>query len=293
MGVVPTKIVIPVPSKVVIPAKAGIQEYLGFLSSYTGIVITITMVLSLFCAPAGAAIKPGTLYAEGNLTMEVQNASLNEILEAIARTAGVDVFVARGFLPGGRKMSLKIAGEPLDDVLRQVLRGYNYAAIYVKEGEDFRVASIKIYPEGQQGGETIPLFSGGRTPLYEEKGRRGETVTVMVSSGGTVISTSGRPENKGLLAPSRSSLNPGADTAALSTPWFALQTQLESEEASQYHDLMLLQKRLEAAEDPALKRSLTMIYADQLAKFHTAKKANLNKIEALKRITQFREMTGK
>ncbi len=286
MGVVPTKIVI--------PAKAGIQEYLGFLSSCLGIIIMIVMVLSLFCAPAGAAIKPGTLYVEGNLTMEVQNAGLSEILEAIARTAGVDVFVARGFLPGGRKMSIKIADEPLDDVLRQILRGYNYAAIYVKEGDDFRVASIKIYPEGQQGRDMIPLFTGGRAPVYEEKNRRGETFTVLVNTGGDIITRGNMAARKGTLGPSNTEVAANASPAAdMQSPWFTMQMQAEQDEAERFGELLLLRKQAESATDPERRQALTAVYADQMAKFEALKRANYSKIESLKRISQFQEVTAR
>jgi hypothetical protein len=242
--------------------------------------------------PACAVVKPGAKFAGGNLTLEAKNATVGELLETLARTVGVDVFVARGFQTAGNQITLQIAGVPIEEAIRSILRGYSYAAIYVKEGDEFRIAALKIYPEGQPGGEVVPLFSGGRTAVYEEKNRRGETVAVMVSSGGEVI-THGGLERKGLLVPSQSIPNPAGDPAAtLNKPWFALQLQLESQEAAQYQNLMLLQKRLDSATDPDLKKSLTMIYADEVAKFHTAKRANLSKVESLKRITQFREMTG-
>lgn len=238
-------------------------------------------------------VKPGATFAEGNLTLEAKNATVGEILETLARTAGVDVFVARGFQTSGARVSLQIAGEPVEEAIRRILRGYSYAAIYIKEGDDFRIAALKIYPEGQAGGEVVPLYGGGRTAIHEEKNRRGETVTVMVSAGGEVI-THGGLAQKGLLVPSQSVPNPAAGnpTDTVNKPWFALQLQLESQEAAQYQDLMLLQKRLESATDPEMKKTLTMVYADEVAKFHTAKRANLSKIESLKRITQFREMTG-
>lgn len=254
------------------------------------------MAVALFlAAPAGAVVSPGAKFSRGNLTLEAKNATVGELLEVISRTAGVDIFVSRGFEAGQEKRTLKIDGAPLEDVLRSLLRGYNYAAIYVKEGNDFRIAAVKIYAEGQQGKEVVPLFAGGRAPVqvYEEKNRRGEAVTVMVSSGGEVI-TPGGLDRKGILAPSQSVRNHAEQGAALlNKPWFALQVQLESEEAAKYRDLMILQQKLESAEDPELKKSLTMIYADETAKFHALKIANLNKIEALKRITQFREMTGR
>ena len=211
------------------------------------------MPLAAVC-DVDAAVQPGAKYAGGNLTLEAKNATVGELLETIARMAGIDIFVTQGFQSTGQKMTLRIEGEPLEEAVRRILRGYNYAAIYIKEGNDFRIAALKIYPEGQQGGEVVPLFSGGRTSVFEEKNRRGETVTVMVSSGGEVI-THGGLEKKGLLIPSQSILNLAeSPEAALNQPWFALQLQLESREAAQYQNLMLLQKRLESAADPDLKK---------------------------------------
>jgi hypothetical protein len=246
----------------------------------------------LLVGPAVAAIQPGAKYAGGNLTLDAKNATVGELLETIARTAGVDVFITRGFQTSGERMTLKIAGEPLEEVLKSILRGYSYAAIYVKEGDDFRIAAVKIYSEGQQGKEVVPLFSGGRTPVYEEKNRKGETKTVLVSSGDNVV-TYGNLQKAGILIPSRMELNvPEGQPAPVNAPWFQLQAQLERQEASRYEELMVLQKRMESADNPEMKKSLSMIYADQLAKFHAMKRVNLNKVESLKRISQLREITG-
>ncbi len=248
----------------------------------------------LFAAAVGveAAIRPGVIYQGGDLTLEAKKATVGEILEAIARTAGVDVFIAKGFQPKADALTVKIEGEPLEDALKRILSGYSYAAIYEKEGNDFRIAALKIYPEGGVSGAVVPLFSGGRTPLYEEKTRRGETVTVVVNAGNEMI-THGGLEKRGALVPSQSVPGPAADPAdALHKPWVALQLQLERQEAAKFNELLFLQKRIDGAQDPDLKKSLALIYADETTKFYTAKKANLNKIESMKRITQFREITG-
>jgi hypothetical protein len=256
----------------------------------TGIFLFLWLIIHV---PANAAIKDAA-FSGGNLKLEATNATISEILEAIARTVGIDVFIARGYQPGGDRKTIKMTGESIENVLRSILRGHNYAAIYVKEGEDFRIAALKIYPEGQQGSEMVPLFSGNRPPVYVEKGRRGETVTVTVSAAGEIINN-GQLGRNGLLVPSQSSVSESdmGEAESIHTPWFSLQAQLESEEAAKYQDIMLLQKKLETANDPALKQALAATYADEMAKYHAMKKANLNKIEALKRITLFKNMTGK
>lgn len=260
-------------------------EGVGFL------VLLIVAFLAL-SESAGAVVRPGAKYEGGNLTMEARNATIGEMLETIARTAGVDVFIAKGLQTKEDRMTLQIAEEPLEEAIKRILRGYNYAAIYEKEGNDFRIAALKIYPEGSVSGAVVPLFTGSRTPIYEEKTRRGETVTVLVSAGGEMI-TQGGLGKRGALGPSQSVPNPLMDPAeTLKKPWVALQLQLESEEAAKFSDLLLLQKRIEGAQDPELKKSLALIYADETAKFHAAKMANFSKIESMKRITQFREITG-
>ena len=256
--------------------------------------LAVLLAVLVFAAAgsAAAAIRPGVKYEGGNLTLDARKATVGELLETIARTAGVDVFIAKGFQTKAEALTLQFDGEPLEDALKRILAGYSYAAIYEKECNDFRIAALKIYPEGGVSGAVVPLFTGGRTPIYEEKTRHGETVTVLVNAGGEMI-TQGGIGKSGALAPSQSIPNPAMDPAeTLRKPWVALQLQLESEEAAKFSDLLLLQKRMEGAQDPELKKSLALIYADEMSKFYAAKKANFSKIESMKRITQFREITG-
>lgn len=245
-------------------------------------------------APAGAVVSPGAKFSGGNLTLEAKNATVGELLQVISRTAGVDIFVSRGFEAGQEKRTLKIDGAPLEDVLRSLLRGYNYAAIYVKEGNDFRMAAVKIYTEGQQGKEVVPLFSGGGAPvqIYEEKNRRGEAITVMVSSGGNIATRGSVAAGKGVVGPSQMEIagNPVTE-ADLKSPWFAFQLQAEQDEVDRFSELLLLRKQSESTTDPQRKQALALVYADEVAKFQDFRKANLNKVEALKRISQFKEIT--
>jgi hypothetical protein len=256
------------------------------------LLVLLVMVGFLLVQPADAAIKPGAKYVGGNLTMEAKSATVGEILEGIAKTARVDIFVARGFQTAQERLTFQFEGEPLEEAVKRILRGYNYAAIYEKEGDDFRIAALKIYPEGQAGGEVIPLFSGGRTPLYEEKNRRGETVTVLVNAAGDIVTRGNMTARRGSIGPSQTefaaAVSPGAD---LSAPWFALQLQQEQAEAARFADLLMLRRQVESATDPKQREALTMVYADEVAKFQIFKKANTNKVESLKRINQFQQVT--
>jgi hypothetical protein len=254
------------------------------------IALTAALLLAAVAA-AEAAIRPGVTYQKGNLTLEAKKATVGEILEAIARTAGVDVFIAKGFQPKADALTVKIEGEPLEDALKRILSGYSYAAIYEKEGDDFRIAALKIYPEGGVSGAVVPLFSGGRAPLYEEKTRRGETVTVLVDARGGLTTNGSALLLRGAVGPSETELT--ADQVALpdlNSPWFALQLRNEQEETRRFADLLMLRRNAELAVDPKLKQAMAMAYADDVAKFQLFKKANLNKVESLKRISLLQEL---
>lgn len=256
--------------------------------------IAVAVILSLFFNPcidsAKAGIKPGMTYKDGRLTLDADQTPLSQLLEIISKSAGVDIFVSKSFNPGN--VSIQVTNQPLEDALKSILRGYNYAAIYTKEGEEFRITALKIYNEGQQGGEVLPLFTGGRQTVFAEGTARGETRTVMVNSGGEVV-TQGKLDKKGILVPSQTEIDPNAlQTGALQSPWFAMKVQLEQQEAEKFRELQMLQKRMDSTDDPQKKKALTMIYADEMSKFYAMKRANTNKVEALKRITQFKDMTG-
>jgi hypothetical protein len=251
--------------------------------------IALTAALLLTAAVGvEAGILPGVKYERGNLTLEAKKATLGELLEAISRTAGVDVFVAKGFQPKADALTLTIEGEPLEDAIKRILAGYSYAAIYEKEGNDFRIAALKIYPEGGVSGAVVPLFTGGRTPLYEEKTRRGETVTVLVDAGSGMITHGSAAARQGAVGPSATEIDAeSAPQADLSAPWFALKLQQEQEEASRFADLLMLRRQAESAVDPTQKQTLAMVYADEVAKFQVFKKANMSKVESLKRTSFF------
>ena len=257
--------------------------------------LALLLLATAFCVawPVVAMVRPGAAFTGGNLTLDAKNATIGELLETLARTAGIDIFVAKGFQTAGQTITLQISGEPLEEAIRRILRGHNYAAIYEKEGNDFRIAALKIYPEGQASGAVVPLFSGGRTPIYEEKNRRSETVTVLVNAGGDIVTRGSATARRGMVGPSQTEITGSLPPSeGLQSPWFALQLQQEREEAERFSGLLLLRRQAEAAtDDPKRQQALAMVYADEVAKFQAFKKANWNKVESLRRINQFQEVT--
>lgn len=263
-----------------------------FKSKYS---IILLIIVSIWVFPlfkgelARADNKSELIYLDGRLTLKAVKTPLLPLLKKIAESTGIDISISKELGPDD--ISAQIVDQPLESALKRILQGFNYAVIYSKDGDSWRINALKIYPKGKHGGELIPIFAASGSSGFPE--RPGETKTVLVHSGDE-FRIYGKLGDGGLLIPSRSVPNFSDQTAAqVKAPWFQLQKRLERKEARQYEKLMLQKKRLEAARDPDRKEALAMAYADEVEKFYTMKKANFNKIEALKRIYQFREMTQK
>lgn len=231
-------------------------------------------------APNAVAQKAFTLsYHKGLLSLQADQAPLVKILRELADKTGIDVMVSPDIQP--MDVSIRLAEEPVELALRRLLRGFSYAVVYARTEDAWQVASLKVYPEGRQDGDVVALVAQPAIPAA------GETVlrTVLYPSGQESV-TYGKLGREGLLIPSRTV--PAASAAQaprdLDKPWFKLQKQLEHQENRQYAELLLRQKKIEAAQDAETREALALSYADEVAKFFATKKANLNKIEALKRI---------
>ena len=236
--------------------------------------------------PLASENTPEVKFQDGLLTVKAVKTPLLQVLESIGNATGVDIFVSKDLTPSD--ISIQFADEPLEEALKRVLRGLNYAAVYTKGKASWQITSLKVFPKGQYSGKVASLLS--QTSNSKTTANDATSKTVFFNSDGRSI-IYGKLGGGGNLIPSRSV--PGTSdqaTAALNAPWFQLQKQFERKEVRKYEELMLLEKKLEAARDSDRKDALAMAYADEVEKFYTMKKIHLNKIEALKRIYQAREM---
>jgi hypothetical protein len=110
--------------------------------------LTLPMVLALF---ASTAVRAGTeptprLRVESNSTgeiaLEAHGVTIDEALDAIAAEAGFEVVIEHGITRPPVDISLSMA--PVENVLRQVLRGRNYALVY--DGEDEFPTEVIVLP---------------------------------------------------------------------------------------------------------------------------------------------------
>jgi hypothetical protein len=82
-------------------------------------------------AGAGTAPQPGLRVesnAGGEIGLEARGVTIDEALRAIASTAGFEVVMKPGVQRPPVNVGMPMA--PVEEVLRQILRGRNYALVY-------------------------------------------------------------------------------------------------------------------------------------------------------------------
>lgn len=81
------------------------------------------------------------------LTIEANNLSLREVLARVAGHTGIRIT-----LPPDLERSVTITiSKPPAEVVRQLLRGENYALTYEEHGRVQRLAAVSVLPKGEQG----------------------------------------------------------------------------------------------------------------------------------------------
>lgn len=254
--------------------------------------ILITVTLSLFTPcilEAGVTPNKSALtYQDGRITLKATQMPLLQVLEELSISTGVDISVSENLEPG--VIDANFIDKPLEDAFKSILKGYNYAAIYSKKGSSWQITSLKIYPGGTYTGKVVPILP--ETAKIKNADGGNAKKAVMVRSGEQFV-TYGNLESRGILIPSQTVPGDAFTTPESGiSPVFVLQKDLERKEAARYHELMLLREKLASARDPERRLALSQVYADEANKFKEMKVSHINRIEALKRIARFREMTG-
>lgn len=264
------------------------------LPGFCKLSITVMMVVACLFMPsvvraATAPDKPVLSFQDGRITVKASGTPLLQLLKEVSKTTGVEIAVAEKLRPG--LINADIDNKPLEDALKSLLKGYNYAAIYSKKGSAWQLTSLKIYPGGTFTGKVVPVLP--ETARIKKADRGKLFKTVMVGSGEEFV-TYGNLQSRGILIPSQTvpgDAYQGPESGI--SPIFFLQKDLERKEAQHYQELMLLREKIASAKDPEKRLALLQVYADEANKFKEMKASHINRIEALKRIARFREMTGK
>lgn len=141
-------------------------------------------------APPDSAVGAQVQYAHGRLTVSATDVPLADLLQKVARATGLEVvFDVR---PEGRT-SLSFRDLPLDESLRRILRGRNFAFEYARPGVPAKLwifsgsGAGKDSPRGREIGPPPERASEVQSPqpdlTAEEPSTRGAAVEALGDSG--------------------------------------------------------------------------------------------------------------
>jgi len=262
---------------------------------FPGYAVCAALILSgpvAVCPPGARLTYAGGVgtqvrYAKGNLTVRAVDTPLTSLLASITEATGIKVFLSTELRHA--TVSARVVDRELEEGLKSVLRGLNYAVIYRKKGDAWEISALKIYPPGKHGGPLMAIGNGKKGPFVSAGKKPAKRVRFYP---GDETAAFGRPGDGGLIAPARTTAADPSNTdrrIQTDTPWFQIQMEQERRESQKYRELTLLKQKLGATRDPDRKAALSMAYAEAVNKFYAMKKAHLNKIEALKRIYRNKE----
>jgi hypothetical protein len=97
--------------------------------------------------------------AAGEIGLEAHGARLEDVLSAIGAKTGFEVLIEPGLTRP--PVSITLAMAPVEDVLREILRGRNYALVY--DGDDALLSQVIVLR---------PSVPGPRTATYRRPYRR-------------------------------------------------------------------------------------------------------------------------
>ncbi len=219
-------------------------------------VIIVIMLLACwpFAANINAQSKPEVEYVDGYLSIKRIKTPLLPLLKEISKITGIDVFVPENF--DSVDVDIQINNQTLENSFDRILRGYNHALIFIEKGDSKELEAVKLVPEAKSNTSLISILTNEK--VFKKK----ETL------------------------PSSQFAPRGIEkyTEKLATSLHVFRKQLEQKETDSYREFVFLKEQLLATKDPIKKKALAKIYADSVNKFQLMKRANFNKIEAIKRI---------
>jgi hypothetical protein len=80
----------------------------------------------------------------GQVGLDAHGVSIDEALQAIASEAGFEVVIEPGMQRPPVNVALSMA--PVEDILRQILRGRNYALVYDADANDPSLSRVIVLP---------------------------------------------------------------------------------------------------------------------------------------------------
>ncbi len=238
---------------------------------YRGTIITTLLLTGwLLASPLTAAEHFSLEFHEAGLTMEARDVPLRTVLAGLASQAHMAIYLSEKIQDTPVNIALQKVS--VEKALATLLRNYNYVVSLKDENGRSRVTLLKIYPKGTYSGALRPLTA--ESPA-EADGPPASPADVFLPGGsrGTVapvtsVDVTGESDNGGQPLPAQT----------------ALELAFRQEQQQLFAEQLRIQRQLAATTDPERRRSLTMAYAAQAEKIKQSQKAQINRIESLKRL---------
>jgi len=107
----------------------------------------IVLLAAFLAFGVTADAAPVVEFSDNRLTVQADNDSMLDVLSRIARKTNIVIFMSEEFKPG--RVTASLNRVPLEDAFKKLLRQHNCVTIYNRQGKDFVVTALKIYPKGQ------------------------------------------------------------------------------------------------------------------------------------------------
>ncbi len=220
--------------------------------------------------PLASENTPEVKFQDGLLTVKAEETLLVPLLERIAGAADIVIFVSKEIETA--KVSVTFEKQLLEDGIKRILRGFNYAAVYYKVGKEFRISVLKIYPEGKETGPMLAVINKSAAAVSETK-------SLQDGSGNFLKETM----EAHLLVPRRYT------SRVKDKKLLPMAGRFEASEKKLWDAVKTLETEMDSASDSERKQAMTMALMNKLDAFETLQRSNLNKMEAFYRIRMFNE----
>ena len=210
-------------------------------------------------------------YSGGRLSLSAENEPLLPMLEKIAKTANVVIFISKGFDPG--RVSVHLENQPLEKALKQILKGFNVAMVYHKVDGDIRLSALKIYPEGKASGPMDVIIREARPVAGAHAAEPG---TERYSS-----------ERSDLITANEYVNTVRYDPLVPTAPKF------QPKEQDAWREIQTLQDEINAEVDETKNHVLTLALMDRYQAFDSMQRLHINTLEKLDRIESFNDQKAK
>ncbi len=202
------------------------------------------------------------------LSVTAENESMVKLLGEIAKKTQVVLFVSETFRP--EPCTVFITGQPLDKALKTILKGYDVATVYHKQGQAFKVAAVQIYANGERQNNLTVMVTGSDS---SDENR--------VDTGGTT------PLIEGTILPGKYVRYILEKEASLVPVAFGFEKREKTESA----EINAVRNQLASVENTEERKALSLQLLTRMVAFEQMQRNHVNRLESLYRATLYAKQT--